>query len=131
MSRNPWYKHPPLPLLGLKADWRKHKDVIQKLVGYHSHEDGNPSCLHTTVASFMSQLSSQTVPHSSLKHISTLPTPGTTSSAKRTCPSHTASGRRELKHHDWKTIQTFLLHVKCKALKCKHSANCACRGTTS
>ena len=34
---------------------------------------GHPNCLHTTVASFLSQSSSHTVPHTPFWHISTLP----------------------------------------------------------
>jgi len=38
--------------------------------------DGKPSCLQTTLASFISQLSSQTVPHSPPAKTSTLPVDG-------------------------------------------------------
>ena len=40
---------------------------------YYSHIDVRCSCLHTTVASLSSQLSSQTVPHAPSLHTSTLP----------------------------------------------------------
>ena len=47
----------------------------------------NPSCLHTTLASFVDQKSSHTVPQVSLKQISTLPSLGTEPPNSLTSPS--------------------------------------------
>ena len=52
--------------------WTCYRSVKQQWVD-HSPKEGYPNCLHTTSASLLSQLLSQTVPHLPSTQISTLP----------------------------------------------------------
>ena len=79
----------------------------------HSPREGYPSCLHTTAASLLSQLVSQTVPHLPSTQISTLPSCTLVLPLRRIEPPlHCAkSGRKNYVDTDGLIVFTLFVHL--------------------